>query len=215
MHHIEVEHQPKTSLFATSAQTLSERREAKKESLEDRCEAVANIVNNSDENYLIWCELNDEGKLLKELIAGAVEIKGSDTDEYKAKMMSDFANGKIRVLITKPKIAGFGMNWQKYCKNVIFASLSDSFEGFFQALRRVYRYGQKKEVDCYIVTSEAEINVLANIKRKEDEFLKMVSSVIDETRALVLDEIKQITQNKTEYKPNIKMALPKFLNYAS
>ena len=215
MHHIEVEHQPKTSLFATSAQTLSERREAKKESLEDRCEAVANIVNNSDENYLIWCELNDEGKLLKELIAGAVEIKGSDTDEYKAKMMSDFANGKIRVLITKPKIAGFGMNWQKYCKNVIFASLSDSFEGFFQALRRVYRYGQKKEVDCYIVTSEAEINVLANIKRKEDEFLKMVSSVIDETRALVLDEIKQITQNKTEYKPNIKMALPKFLNHAS
>ncbi|AQW81251.1 DEAD/DEAH box helicase [Campylobacter pinnipediorum] len=211
MHHIEVEHASTTSLFADVAQTLSERRQAKKDSLDDRCKAVADICNSNDDNYLVWCELNDEGKKLKELINDAVEIKGSDSDEFKAKAMQDFAKGKIRVLITKPKIAGFGMNWQKHCKNVVYASLSDSFEGFFQSLMRVYRYGQKNDVDCCIVTSEAEANVLSNINRKEKDFLKMIDGVISQTKDIVQEEIRQTKTIKTEYNPKVETQIPNFL----
>ncbi|QKG29225.1 DEAD/DEAH box helicase [Campylobacter sp. RM16187] len=211
MHHIEVEHASTTSLFAVAAQTLTERRQAKRDSIKDRCEAVAKICNSSDDNFLVWCELNDEGKMLKDLIKDSVEVKGSDSDEFKAKAMQDFAEGKIRVLITKPKIAGFGMNWQKHCKNVIYASLSDSFEGFFQSLRRVYRYGQKRDVDCYIVTSEAEANVISNIKRKEEEFIKMISGVLEQTKEMIQREIRRTKTIKTEYEPKMAMAMPEFL----
>ena len=211
MQHVEVESQSKGSLFAIAAQTLQERRQAKKDSLEQRCEKVAGICNASNENFLIWCELNDEGAMLKKLVADSVEIKGSDSDEFKARAMSDFANGKIKCLITKPKIAGFGMNWQKHCANVIYASLSDSFEGFFQSLRRVYRYGQTREVTCYIITSEAEANVLANIRRKEAEFYKMIEGCLEQTRELVLSEIKRVSREKSEYNPSVAMSLPEFL----
>lgn len=211
MQHVEVESQSKDSLFAIAAQTLQERRQAKKDSLEQRCEKVAEICNASNDNFLIWCELNDEGAMLKKLVAGSVEIKGSDSDEFKARAMSDFANGKIKCLITKPKIAGFGMNWQKHCANVIYASLSDSFEGFFQSLRRVYRYGQTREVTCYIITSEAEANVLANIRRKEAEFYKMIEGCLEQTRELVLSEIKRVSREKSEYNPSVAMSLPEFL----
>lgn len=214
MHHIEVEHTSLNSLFCVGAETLGQRREAKRESIKARCEAVAQIVAKSDKNFLIWCELNDEGRLLKELINGSVEICGSDSDEFKAKSMSEFAEGKIRVLITKPKIAGFGMNWQKHCHSVIFASLSDSFEGFFQALRRVYRYGQKREVDCFVVTSEAEINVLANIRRKEEEFLKMIAGVLGQTKSLILKEIKQVSEAREDYNPSVDIILPSFVKSA-
>lgn len=211
LEHIEVISTPKDSLFGVAAQTLSERRKAKRDSLNERCQKVAEICKRDDENYLIWCELNDESELLTKLIEGSVEIKGSHSDEYKAKAMSDFANGKIRVLITKPKIAGFGMNWQKHCKNVVYASLSDSFESFFQSLRRVYRYGQKRAVDCFIVTSDAEANVISNLKRKESEFYAMIEGVLSETKNIVLDEIKAIRVQKSSYEPNIKMTLPNFI----
>jgi helicase domain protein len=211
LEHIEVESTPSDTLFAVAAQTLNERRAAKRDSLKQRCEKVAEICNGSDENFLIWCELNDEGALLKKLVKQSIEIKGSDSDEFKARVMQSFANGRIKCLITKPKIAGFGMNWQKHCANVIYASLSDSFEGFFQSLRRVYRYGQKREVNCYIITSEAEANVIANIRRKEAEFLKMIEGVINKTKEAIQKEIEQVSVNKTEYEPKIEMKIPNFI----
>ncbi|ALV64625.1 DEAD/DEAH box helicase [Campylobacter fetus] len=211
LEHIEIASTPNDTLFSVAAETLNERRRAKRDSLEDRCKKVAEICNSSNDNFLVWCELNDESSLLTSLINDAVEIKGSDSDEHKAKAMMDFANGKIKVLITKPKIAGFGMNWQKYCSNVIYASLSDSFESFFQSLRRVYRYGQKKDVKCYIVTSDAEANVILNLKRKESEFYTMIEGVLKETKNIVLDEIKAISVQKTSYEPKIEMTLPKFI----
>jgi len=205
-----VESRPTNALFATHATTLQERRQAKRDSLEDRCKIVANLVNSSDEIWLVWCELNDESALLKKLIKNSIEVKGSDSDEHKTQSMLDFANGKIKCLITKPKIAGFGMNWQ-ICHNVAFASVSDSFEQFFQAERRVYRYGQKHDVNIHIVSSEAEGSIKENLKRKEIDFLQMIDEIVAHTKMQTLKEIKKVKIEKTDYNPQIQMNIPKFL----
>ena len=199
-----------TSLFAVHAKTLQERRQAKRDSLQDRCKIVADLVNNSNDIWLVWCELNDESALLKKLINDSVEIKGSDSDDHKIKSMREFAKGNIKCLVTKPKIAGFGMNWQ-VCHNVAYASISDSFEKFFQSERRVYRYGQKSDVNIHIVTSEAEGSIKENLSRKEEDFITMINEVVTHTKAQALKEIKQVSIEKTEYNPQIEMSIPKFL----
>ncbi len=202
---------PTTSLFPTHAETLQERRQAKRDSLQERCQKVANIViDNPDQIWLVWCELNYESTMLRKMIPGSVEITGSDKDEHKINSMHDFADGKIKCLITKPKIAGFGMNWQ-VCSNVVFASVSDSFEQFFQATRRVYRYGQKNDVNVHIVMSESEGSIKNNIERKERDFLHMIDEVVLHTKSQTLKEIKQVTIEKTEYNPSIEMELPIFI----
>lgn len=208
-----VHSKPKNALFALNAETLQERRQAKRDSLEDRCKVAADLVNNSDDIWLVWCELNDESKLLKSLIKDSVEVKGSDSDEHKTKAMIDFADGKIKCLITKPKIAGFGMNWQ-ICSHVAYASVSDSFEQFFQSERRVYRYGQKNDVHIHVVRSEAEGNVKDNLQRKEEKFMEMINEVVAYTKAQTLKEIKQVTIQRTDYNPQINMILPSFLEVA-
>ena len=199
-----------TTLFAVHAETLQERRQAKRDSLKDRCQIVADLVNNSDETWLVWCELNDESALLKKLIDDCVEVKGSDKDAHKIKSMREFAKGDIKCLVTKPKIAGFGMNWQ-VCHNVAYASISDSFEQFFQSERRVYRYGQKHNVNIHIAISEAEGSIKKNLSRKEDDFITMINEVVTYTKAQTVKEIKQISIEKTEYYPQIDMDIPKFL----
>ncbi len=148
--------------------------------------------------------------MLKKLINESVEVKGSDKDDHKTKSMHDFASGKIKCLVTKPKIAGFGMNWQ-VCHNVAFASVSDSFEQFFQASRRVYRFGQKHDVNVHIAISEAEGSIKANIARKEKDFLIMIDEIVAHTKSQTLKEIKQVSIEKTEYKPLAEMKLPLFL----
>ncbi len=199
-----------TTLFPTHAETLQERRQAKRDSLKERCESVAEIVNSSDDIWLVWCELNYESTMLKKMIPKAVEITGSDSDDHKINSMHDFADGKIKCLITKPKIAGFGMNWQ-VCSNVVFASVSDSFEQFFQSTRRVYRYGQKNDVNVHIVMSESEGSIKNNIDRKERDFLHMIDEVVSHTKAQTLKDIKQVKIEKTEYSPSIEMVIPSFL----
>lgn len=201
---------PTTTLFATHATTLQERRQAKRDSLNDKCNLVADLVNDSSEIWLVWCELNDESALLKELIKDSVEIKGSDSEGYKIKAMHDFAKGKIKCLITKPKIAGFGMNWQ-ICSNVAYASISDSFERFFQSERRVYRYGQKKQVNIHVVTSEAEGSIKLNLQEKESKFIEMIDEVVIHTKNQVLKEIRQLGIQKTEYNPQVEMLIPNFI----
>ena len=139
-------------LFVTTAQTLTERRQAQRESLRDRVYRVAEIVNASDEQWIVWCHLNDESDALAKLIVGAVSVKGSDSIDAKERAMDGFSAGSVRVLVTKPSIAGFGMNWQ-HCARMAFVGLSDSFEQYYQAVRRCYRFGQKRPVDCLLYTS--------------------------------------------------------------
>ena len=135
--------------------TLTQRRQARKDSMELRCKAAADLVNSSDEQWLVWCDLNDESAMLKSLIDNAVEIRGSDKASHKTGSMLNFSDELIKCLVTKPSIAGFGMNWQQ-CNNMIFVGLSDSYEKYYQAVRRCYRFGQKNEVNVYIIISAKE-----------------------------------------------------------
>lgn len=138
----------------------------------ERLDKVAGIVNDSNEPFIIWIKHNDEGDKLKALIPGAVEVRGSDTPEQKEERLLGFAAGNFRVLITKQKIAQFGMNFQN-CRNQIFASLDFSFESLYQSIRRSYRFGQKQEVNIYIVTTDTMENVIASINKKQSQFEEM------------------------------------------
>lgn len=135
----------------------------------ERLDEVAKIVNESDENFIIWIKQNEEGDMLKKMIPDAVEVRGSDTPEYKEKMLLGFANNEFRVLITKTKIAQFGLNYQN-CRNQVFASLDFSFEGLYQAIRRSYRFGQKNEVNIYLITTDTMSNVNEAINQKQKQF---------------------------------------------
>jgi predicted methyltransferase len=135
----------------------------------ERLDEVAKIVNASEENFIIWIKQNEEGEELKSLIPGAVEVKGSDSPEYKEKMLLGFANNEFRVLITKTKIAQFGLNYQN-CRNQVFASLDFSFEGLYQAIRRSYRFGQKNIVNIFLITTDTMANVKQAIDQKQKQF---------------------------------------------
>ena len=138
----------------------------------ERLELCASIVNNSKEIFIIWIKQNEEGELLRKLIPGSVEVKGNDSPEYKANKFSQFAHKKIRVLITKVSIAGWGLNFQ-CCHNQIFASLDFSFEGTFQGIRRSWRFGQEHEVNVYLITTDTMQNVSNTLKRKEQQYETM------------------------------------------
>ena len=136
----------------------------------ERLDQVVGIINaNLNDNFIIWIKQNEEGELLKKLLPEAVEVKGSDSNEWKESKLLGFANNEFRILITKTKIASFGMNYQN-CHNQIFASLDFSFEGLYQAMRRSYRFGQEKEVNIYLVTTDTMANVRQSITNKQKQF---------------------------------------------
>jgi DNA modification methylase len=176
-------------LFSRPAQSMAERRKAQRDSIEARCKALAEIVNGEpNEPWLIWCHLNDEAELLKNLIPGAVNVQGSDNPEIKTKNLIGFAHGNVRVMISKPKIAGYGMNWQ-HCARMAFVGLDDSFEKFYQAVRRCYRFGQKREIQVHIFTAENEGQILANIKRKETNHHDMSANMIEHMKDIMNKEL--------------------------
>lgn len=151
--------------FANGALSLTQRRNARKSSLSERVELTARLVNETPGPWVVWCDLNAESGALASAIAGAVEIRGSDDAEDKEQALRAFADGEARVLISKPSICGWGLNWQ-HCAQMAFVGLSDSFEAYYQAVRRCWRFGQKRAVDVHVVSSELEGVVVANIKRK-------------------------------------------------
>lgn len=138
----------------------------------DRMESVIDIVNRSDENFIIWIKQNEEGEYLRERIPDAIEVRGSDSQEYKEEMLLGFAQNKFRVLITKTKIAQYGLNYQN-CRNQVFPSLDFSFEGLYQSIRRSYRFGQKNDVNIFIITTDTMQNVIQSIKTKQNQFESM------------------------------------------
>ncbi len=195
--------------IALPAQTLDERREARKESLAGRVKKTAELVRGTD-NCLIWCDYNDESSSLSKMIAGAVEVKGADTPEHKENALMGFATNEVKYLVTKPKIAGFGMNWQN-CHDMIFCGLSDSYERFYQAIRRCYRFGQKEEVNVHVVISEKEISVLENIKRKEEQAQNMSRKMVALTSEILKNEIRNTTRNVIDYNPQQRIEIPLWL----
>lgn len=178
VHQLTTESKPADgALFVDEARTLDERRAARRDSLADRVKVVADMVNASHEPWIVWCNLNAESEALVEAIPNSVEVTGSDSEDHKERSMLDFSAGKIRVLVTKPLIAGWGMNWQ-HCAREAFVGLSDSYEQYYQAMRRCWRFGQKRSVDCYVVVSEAEGSVVDNIARKERQASEMFDGIV-------------------------------------
>lgn len=201
-HYIEhvVETEVTGDLFAKPAQTLMERRQAQRNSIEQRCRALAKVVNaDTSEPWLIWCHLNDEAELLASLIPGSINVQGSDKAEVKAARMMEFSAGTLRVLISKPKICGFGMNWQ-HCARMAFVGLDDSFEKFYQAVRRCHRFGQKRQVHVHLFTAENEGQILANLKRKEIQHHEMSENMIDHMKDIMNNELQGQQNVVDEYR---------------
>ncbi len=189
-------------LFPVEAQTLQERQTARRSTVSERVEVAAKKVNASDESWLVWCDRNAESTELTRLISDAVEVTGSDSSEHKEKALLDFQAGDIRVLVSKPSIAGHGMNFQQ-CHNVIFVGLSDSYEQYYQAVRRVWRFGQTHLVNCKIITSELEGAVVRNIARKEKAAMRMVKEMVKHMHAINEENIKGTTKTVSEYKTDL------------
>ena len=186
-------------LFAMQAQTLQERIKERSRTYCERAEEAARVIAKMDGPVVVWCALNNESSEIAKLLNGsAAEVRGSDKLEAKEKKLLGFSAGDIRVLVTKPTIAGFGMNWQ-HCKNVVFLGLSDSYEQFYQAIRRCWRFGQEREVDCHIVIAETEGEVLKNVKRKEDQSNRMRREMIKNMADLTKKELAQHSRKLENY----------------
>ena len=212
-HTVEIEHNPQHGLFAMEAQTLMERREARKQSLLERVKACAKMVNADNHQWIIWCDLNDEGDALEKAIPDAVQIAGKHDEETKERRLHDFKTGKARVLISKCSITGFGLNWQ-HCKRMAFVGVTDSFESYYQAVRRCWRFGQKSPVDVHIFASNQEGAIVQNLKRKEQDAKRMADAMAAETIEAVKSEVLGFSKETNDYNANKAIKLPSFLRAA-
>ncbi len=201
-------------LFSVEAISLQERQQARRDSIVDRVRDCAALVNASSEQWLVWCNLNAESEALAAAIPDAVEVQGSDPDEHKESAIAGFIEGRIRVLVSKPRIFGLGLNLQ-CCANMAYVGLSDSYEQLYQSLRRCWRFGQKRTVNAYIITAETEGAVVSNIKRKEREAEETYNNMIDHMKDLNAAAIHGgLLRNKGDYKPSVHMTLPPWLGVA-
>lgn len=198
----------KGSLLPTIAQTLSERRRARKDSMQDRVDVVKSLVKDMD-SCLVWVDFNDESEMIRNQL-NIVEVKGADSDEHKESSMLGFADGSIKYLVSKPSICGFGMNFQK-CHNMIFCGLSDSYEKFYQAVRRCYRFGQKSEVNVYVIISQKEMAVLNNIKRKQLQHERMSQNMIEKTSDILKGQIHSTVRITEDYIATETVRIPKWV----
>ena len=196
-HAVEVEAAP-GEMFAVEAQTLPERLAARRGSIAERVAECAAVVNATPGPWVVWCNLNAESSAAAAAIAGAVEVYGGMSLDAKADAMLRFSRGEIRVLVTKPSIAGFGMNWQ-HCAQVTFLGLSDSYEQFYQAVRRSWRFGQTQPVHVHIITAETEGAVVANIQRKEADAQTMAAGMVAHMHELNEAAIKGTSRDVARY----------------
>ena len=177
--HEVVVHSSKTRagmLFSLPAESLQDQREERRITLEDRCEEAARIVGRHDAASVVWCHLNDEADLLERLIPDCRQVSGSQSEDEKEEILLAFQRGQLKRLVTKPKIGCFGLNWQ-HCHSVVtFAS--HSWEQYYQAVRRCWRFGQTQPVDVHVIATEGEVGVLANLRRKANAADRMFESLV-------------------------------------
>ena len=210
------EHQVKSKetdgyLFALEALTLQDRQKARRDSISDRVAECAKLVNESSDQWVVWCNLNDESAQLAASIPDAIEVTGSDSDDHKESAIVGFIEGKYRVLVSKPKIAGLGLNLQN-CANTAFVGLSDSYEQLYQSIRRFWRFGQTREVNVHVITAESEGAVVSNIKRKERDAEETYNNMILHMKDLNAAALHGAsTRNKTSYCPSVKIIIPEFM----
>lgn len=186
-----------TSLFAHQALSLQDQRAVQRSSLPLRVAKAIELANRPGQ-WVVWCHLNDESAALAAGIEGAVEVRGSDTDEHKESAMIGFQEGRVRVLVSKSSICGFGMNFQN-CHQLIFVGMSHSYESYYQAVRRCWRFGQEAPVDCFVVYDWAEGAVIENIRRKDADATRMADAMVDIMRANTLEQLKQVQRQVAPY----------------
>lgn len=196
-------------LFSMPSVSLSEQRTVKRETIEDRVKKAAEIVKKSNQPWIVWCELNDESKMLSEMI-GAEEVTGSDTMEEKERKLIGFSKGDIRIIVSKPSIAGYGLNWQ-HCPNMVFSSLSHSYEDFYQAVRRCWRFGQKRPVNVHQILVSAEEPILNNLQRKQDEADLMAEEMVKHMAASMAENMHGTTKQSDHYHAKQKINIPAWI----
>lgn len=179
-HVITAKTRPDGWLFDVPAIGLHEQRQERRRTIGERCEMAADLVNATGRPAVGWCHLNDEGDMLAKMIPDAVQVAGKDDDDHKVEAFEAFSRGDVRVMVTKPTIAGFGLNWQHCAHQTFFPS--HSFEQWYQAVRRSWRFGQTRPVVVDVVTSEGEADVLKNLQRKQDAADRMFAELVVEMK---------------------------------
>ncbi len=190
--------QPEGRLFAAGLSGITERATVRRASATQRAQAVAELVNGGTEPWLVWVGLNAEQEAVADLIPGAVIVQGADTAEEKAEALLAFQDGKIRVLVTKPSIAGFGLNFQ-HCARMVFCGLGDSYEQYYQAIRRCWRFGQTRPVEAWVVLSEPEQHIYNNVLRKEREAIDAAEQMVAHVAEYEREEIMKANPTKFDY----------------
>ena len=196
---VQSDYRPEGQLFFSGLSGIQGRAEVRRATMPEKVAATAEMVNADPGQWIIWCGLNDESKALAAAIDRAVEVKGGDSLEYKEDALDQFKQGIVEVLVTKPKIAGFGMNFQNAHK-MAFVGLSDSWESYYQAIRRCWRFGQTKPVNVHIVLSDIEETIYHNVMRKEREAKKMSEQLIANVQRYEQEELEDINLGKFDYR---------------
>lgn len=208
-HFLPVDWKPEGKLFFDTLKGIQERGKIRHDTIMPKIEKALEIINGSQEQWVIWCGLNDESSQITKLIPGAIEVKGSDDPEYKAKMIEDFQDGKYQFLITKAKIAGYGLNLQN-SHNMIFIGLSDSWESYYQCVRRQWRFGQDKEVNVHIILTDIEREIYNNVQRKEQIAKNLHNELMNNVKNYEISELLD-KPVYIEYKRIDNIILPKWL----
>ena len=197
-------------LFAAPASSLTERRDARRSSMASRVDACAKIVNGDRQPWVVWCDLNAESEALTAAIDGAVEVRGSQDVDEKERRLCDFAEGRARVIVSKPSICGFGLNWQ-HCARMAFVGVTDSYEAYYQAVRRIWRFGQRHPCVVHVYASEIEGAVVDNLARKQRDAEKMAEELSVETRDAMRAEVVGATVRSVNGYDSRTFAMPLWL----
>lgn len=178
-------------LFPGGLKGITDRSSVRRESIDDRVARAVEIATSTEDQVIVWCGLNDESKAAAAAIPGAVEVCGADSIESKVDAIGGFLSGDHRVLVTKPKIAGFGMNFQN-SNRMIFLGMSDSYESYYQCIRRQWRYGQTEPVDVHVVVTDHETEIVNNVRRKEDQSELLSAEIIAAARKYEMEELGMV-----------------------
>ncbi|HOO31490.1 MAG TPA: SNF2-related protein, partial [Bacillota bacterium] len=194
---VRAENAPEGQLFWGALHGLSDRIAARRATVRERAERAAEIINSNGEQWIAWVGLNDEGRMLAQLVPDSALQEGADSPDKKLADIEAFQDGRVRVLITKPRIAGFGMNLQN-CSNMVFVGLGDSYEQYYQCIRRCWRFGQSRPVTAHIVLTDMETEIHENVLRKEAQAAEMAEELLANVIEFEREEIAE-TQANFEY----------------
>jgi len=196
---VQADYKPEDQLFFTHIRGIKHASAIRRHTAPRRLELLKELIDNTDEQWIVWAGLNTESNIVAEAFPEAVEVKGNDSAESKAQAFEDFQSGKHRILVTKPRIGGFGMNFQNAHKMAFFG-LNYSWEQFYQCIRREWRYMQPSPVDVHIIMSDIEASIYTNIMRKDAMAKRLREQLIQQARIYEEGELKMVATERTNYK---------------